>query len=382
MSKFFFYDYIDYEEGRMAHVCTTDMNEIPLNIHIDNDDEFPDLKDRECEINVAGVTGDIQVYPEAKAFYEAGTGFYEKSLIPVGTFSVPGNEDTFRPSADVIFTGQVLDVQWNPDSEPGEPNCCILIETLGFEFSLFLEYDGEIEKGYIVSGSAWLFGEIGEVYPKSEYGDIADADFDEDEEEDFFESEYGDTADPDFDEDEEEDFFEIEPGRNKADMICDALGSYVRLTCRNTDLCARYEGRIDEYTVRAPGWISSVRGHFLGVGDKSFYPYDIQDIEVLEGTEADVLRGKITGETIQEYILPLTDAQIAFLADEMIVDLEDFPFLPKDKIGDIHDMVIGIEAAETAAAEREHREISQRGRTAAEIAAALKEMLGTTESHA
>ena len=52
MSKFFFYDYIDYEEGRMAHVCTTDMNEIPLNIHIDNDDEFPDLKDRECEINV------------------------------------------------------------------------------------------------------------------------------------------------------------------------------------------------------------------------------------------------------------------------------------------------------------------------------------------
>ena len=360
MSKFFFYDYIDYEEGRMAHVCTTDMNEIPLNIHIDNDDEFPDLKDRECEINVAGVTGDIQVYSEAKAFYEAGTGFYEKSLIPVGTFSVPGNEDTFRPSADVIFTGQVLDVQWNPDSEPGEPNCCILIETLGFEFSLFLEYDGEIEKGYIVSGSAWLFGEIGEVYPESEYADMAD---------------------PDCDEDEEEDFSESEPDENMADRICDALGSYVRLTCRNTGLCARYEGRIEEYTVRAPGWISSVRGHFLGVGDKSFYPNIIQEIEILEGMEADVLRGKITGNTIQEYILPMTDAQIAFLAAEMKVDLEDFPFFPEDRIGDILDMVTDIEAAETTAAEREHREISQRGRTAAEIAAVLEEKLGTTRSN-
>ncbi len=174
MSIFLFENYIDYEDGKMAHVYTNDIDEIPLNIHIDNADQFPDLKLCECEIDVAGVTGNLDVYQSAEAYNEAGTGFAEKSLIPMGTFSIPTNEDTFRPSADVIFTGQVLDVQWNPDSEPGKPNCCILVETLGFTFSLFLEYAGKIEKGYIVSGSAWLFGKIESIYPEGEDEDMFD----------------------------------------------------------------------------------------------------------------------------------------------------------------------------------------------------------------
>ncbi len=357
MSKFYFYDYIDYEDGKMAHVCTTDINEIPLNIHIDNDDEYPNPKYCECEIDVAGVTGEINVYKSSEAYYDAGTGFADMSLIPAGTFSVSENADKFRPSADIIFSGQVLDVQWNPSSGPDEPNCCIRVATLGFEFSLYLEYHGEIKKGYIVSGTAWLFGEIKTVFPRSEVTDIPNPDLDE-----------------------EDEFSEETQAVSTDEMIRCALGKYVRMICKNTDLIARYEGRIDEYTVSAPGWISSVQGHFLRVGSRSFRWYEIQDIEVLWGTEADVLRGKITGETIQEYIHPLTDAQIAFLADVIKVDLEDFPFLAEDKIGDICEILAGIETEETAGTEPENLAISERGRTAAEIAAVIDETLRKQKS--
>lgn len=39
-------------------------------------------------------------------------------------------------------------------------NCCILIETLEFMIKLYLDYDKPVEKGYIVHGVAWLFGDM------------------------------------------------------------------------------------------------------------------------------------------------------------------------------------------------------------------------------
>ena len=332
MSRFYFCNYIDYEDGKMAHVSTVEENEldeIPLNIHIDNADQITDMKHCQCDIDVSGVTYDLEVYPSSEAYAEAGTGYAEKCLIPIGTFSVSEDKGSFTPTAHIFFSGRVLEVRWNPDCGPDEPNCCIRVATLGFEFSLYLEYHGEIGEGYIVSGTAWLFGKIEAVFPLDICTDTPEF--------------VADGEEPD---EEEDDFPEEEHAVSTDEMVRRALGAYVRMTCKNTDLPARYEGRIDEYTVRAPGWISSVEGRFLRVGSRSFRRYEIQDIEVLWGTEADVLRGKITGETIQDYILPLTDEQLALLAAELEIDPEDLPFLPEDRIGDIRNSVVRAGARE------------------------------------
>ena len=155
-----------------------------------------------------------------------------------------------------------------------------------------------------------------------------------------------------------------------------AVGKYVLLTRKNTSLDARYKGRIDACPVPGKSGLPSVKGHFIGAGCRSFLIHEVKDVVPLSGTEAEVLRGKITGKTIQEYILPLTDAQLTFLAAELEIDPEDLPFLPEDRIGDITVEITGLEAEETAAAERGGREISERGRTAAEIAAVIAEKLG------
>lgn len=148
------------------------------------------------------------------------------------------------------------------------------------------------------------------------------------------------------------------------------------MTCKNTGLCACYEGRLDEYNLSDSGdWNYTVQGQFLRVGRKSFYIWDIQAIEIIEGIEADVLRGKITGETIQDYIFPLTDEQLVFLAAELKIDLDDLPFLANDKIGDVYAKIDAVKIEEANTASCENREVSDRGRTAADIVAMIKEEL-------
>ena len=136
------------------------------------------------------------------------------------------------------------------------------------------------------------------------------------------------------------------------------------MTCSNTDLPAYYEGRIDAYPVCGKYEIDCVRGQFLKVGVKEIYWFNVLDVIILEGTEADVLRGKITGETIQDYILPLTDEQLALLAAELEIDLEDLPFLPEDRIGHIYGSVVRAGA-------REDGRYAERSRMFSEIAAVI-----------
>ena len=327
MSKFFFESYIEYEDGQMAHVYTAD-DKIPLNIHMDNADLFSDLHEGPCEIEVFGVTEKVDVFTSEEAYYASETHLAIPGLIPIGTLPLEGNEDIFKPSADILFSGKVLDIQRDSCAEEDEPDCCLTIETLGFEFSLYLRYEGEVNKGDIVTGRAWLYGEFKGKGSSRIRTHIA-----------------SDSID------------------NKLSDYC---GSYVRITGWNDDVD---EGQIHDYTHRGDSdrlGFSFITGWFVHGGATFYYEDEIRDIELLEGTEADIVRGKITGDTIEEYLSLLNNEQISFISREFDINITDLTFIPKDKFTEIVDRIAEIECEE-ATADLENNAISARQRTAAKI---------------
>jgi hypothetical protein len=162
MTNLFFDYFSDYEdnneEGKMARF-NTEKDHIPVNIFIDNAFKFNDIKKCLCTVDICGVGRDIDVYESEEEYHSAKTNMAEISMIPMGTFSVNDDKD-FKESPHIIFSGKVLDYEWNPEPEPDEPNICILIETLGLVFNLYASYDGKMDKGSIVHGVAWLYGDI------------------------------------------------------------------------------------------------------------------------------------------------------------------------------------------------------------------------------
>ena len=162
MTNLFFDYFSDYEdnneEGKMTRF-NTEKDHIPVNIFIDNAYKFSDMKKCLCAVDICGVGCDIDVYESEEEYHSAKTNMAEISMIPMGTFSVNDDKD-FKESPHIIFSGKVLDYEWNPEPKPDEPNICILIETLGLVFNLYASYDGKMDKGYIVHGVAWLYGDI------------------------------------------------------------------------------------------------------------------------------------------------------------------------------------------------------------------------------
>lgn len=160
MSIFRFCFFMDYEEGKMARVETTGEYEIPVNIHIDNADEIEDFQEEYCEIEVCGIGNNVLFYSSEEDYNAADSKMAVISMIPMGTFSVDPDDNTFEESPHILFTGKVLDVEWDSSADDDEPNCCILIETLGMMINLYIRYNAPIEEGYIIHGVAWLFGDL------------------------------------------------------------------------------------------------------------------------------------------------------------------------------------------------------------------------------
>ena len=160
MSKLIFSYFQDYEDGKMARMRTTGEYEIPVNIFIDNASELEGVKKGYCNIDICAVGNDIDIYSSEEDYWQADSRMDIISMIPLGTFPADPDDADFEESPHILFTGKVLDVKWNPAAEEGDVNCCIRIETLGFTFNLYLDYDKPVEKGYIVHGVAWLFGDM------------------------------------------------------------------------------------------------------------------------------------------------------------------------------------------------------------------------------
>ncbi len=159
MTKMMFQSYVDYEDGKMAACETTGIDEIPVNIFIDNADDFPEMQPGPFMIDIIAVGDQIQVFENEAAYMASGSAMAPVSMIPIGTFS-PTNDPNFEPSALILYSGRVLEAERHEYAGPDEINCRVLIETLGLTFRLCLSYSGTIEIGNTVRGDAWLFGNI------------------------------------------------------------------------------------------------------------------------------------------------------------------------------------------------------------------------------
>ncbi len=161
MTELTFKGFMAYEDGKIACVETTD-EEIPVNIFIDNAEEFEDMQeDSPCAVEICGVGSGIKVYAsEEDYFMGEGKRMAPVSMIPMGTFPADGDWENFEQSPHILFSGRVLGVAWNPSAEPDDANCDIVVETFGFTFNLYLRYEGPVEPGNIVCGIAWLYGDM------------------------------------------------------------------------------------------------------------------------------------------------------------------------------------------------------------------------------
>lgn len=84
------------------------------------------------------------------------------SMIPAGTFPANPDEKDFQQSPVIVFSGEVLEVEENPEYGPDEAICCVTVQTLEMVVNVFLRIacEEQITVGGILSGTAWLFGDI------------------------------------------------------------------------------------------------------------------------------------------------------------------------------------------------------------------------------
>ena len=121
MSTLEFLGFRDSEQCKLARVETAGSYRIPLNIHIDNAADVEPMRPGPCRIDVCAIGYDIQIFDSETAYLAQKNTLALPALIPVGTFSLDGDE-SFEESPDILFTGSVQCVEHMPDSASDEPN--------------------------------------------------------------------------------------------------------------------------------------------------------------------------------------------------------------------------------------------------------------------
>ena len=159
MTKVRFYHFMRYEDGKIANVDLSE-EEIPLNIFIDNAEELGDLAECDAEIDIYGVSGGVDVYKTEDEYYAQGNNMAAQSMIPTGTFWVSDETKESGPQPTILFSGIVKSVETDEEAAEDRPNYLLVIETYGMTFSLYMRHDGEIQAGDIVSGRAWIYGDL------------------------------------------------------------------------------------------------------------------------------------------------------------------------------------------------------------------------------
>ena len=159
MTKVHFYHFVNYEDGKLANL---DLSEdgIPVNIFIDNAEELGDLPECDAEIDVCGDSWGVDVYKTEDEYYAQGNNMAAQSMIPTGTFWVTDRTKQSRPEPTILYSGIVKSIDTDENAAEDRPNYLLEIETYGMTFSLYARYDGEIQAGDIVSGSAWIYGDL------------------------------------------------------------------------------------------------------------------------------------------------------------------------------------------------------------------------------
>ena len=159
-----FCGYMEYEEGQLARVETLESG-IPVNIHAEDDSDFTLHEGENCEVDICAVGSHFELYRTEAEYKAAGKRMAAMSMIPSGTFPANPDDAGFRQSADIIYTGKILNVMKAQEetAEENGPNYCLEIQTYELRFYLYVWYDGTIECGSLISGTAWLFGTLRKI---------------------------------------------------------------------------------------------------------------------------------------------------------------------------------------------------------------------------
>ena len=159
MTKVHFHTYIPYEDGLMGNFDLSEY-EIPINIFVDNAKDFPGLVECDAEMDIYGVAQGFRLFKSEKEYEAAGSNMAVQSMIPSGTFSVLSEDKKVAPSPEIIYNGIVKTVEKDEDAPANRPNYCLEVETYGMTFHLLVHTEEEVCVGDIVSGGAWVYGDI------------------------------------------------------------------------------------------------------------------------------------------------------------------------------------------------------------------------------
>jgi hypothetical protein len=159
MSDFTFCRFTDYEDGKMARLETIE-SEIPLNLFAEPDSDFTIKENELCIVNIYGIGSNVKVYNDEETYKSSGSKMASVSMIPIGTFPINPDDEDFQESPHIMFTGKVTAVEFDSDAREDEPNYFVSVKTLEMDANIFLLYEGVIKVGEIISGIAWLYGDV------------------------------------------------------------------------------------------------------------------------------------------------------------------------------------------------------------------------------
>lgn len=155
-----FQHFMDYENGKMARLEVIAGYGLPLNLYVDNASELEINPGDRCFCAICGIGSGIKIFSSENEFKKTDHAMAPISMIPIGTFSANSEDKDFVQSPHILFTGRVLNAEFNPCAGPDEPNYCVTIETLDMNFTLYYRYDGTISADNIIHGVVWLFGKL------------------------------------------------------------------------------------------------------------------------------------------------------------------------------------------------------------------------------
>ena len=162
MTTVHFYTFLPYEDPSEGEMGRFELAEegVPLNIYIDNAGDYPDLKECDGEVQIYGVAQGLKHFKTEAEYAASGSHMAVQSMIPSGTFATPSHAENFEQSPTIIYSGIVKSVDTNPGASENEPNYFLEIETYGMTFYLYAHTEEEISVGDIVSGGAWIYGDL------------------------------------------------------------------------------------------------------------------------------------------------------------------------------------------------------------------------------
>lgn len=167
MTDFRFCGFTDYNDGKLAHLETMESG-IPVNIFAEPDSDFSLQEGDICSVDIYGEGSNIRFFTDEKAYSASGSQMAPVSMIPMGTFPADPEDKDFQGSPHIIFTGKVIDGKAYPDAVSTEPNFCLMVETLEMILEVYVRYEGNISTGGILSGVAWLYGDILKKQPEED----------------------------------------------------------------------------------------------------------------------------------------------------------------------------------------------------------------------